>query len=165
MENLQTSNEKQYYIPMEVTSETIRDFGINPTDAIWTSIGHRRVRALMVPVTKEQYYEFMRPIWREEKRRQRHGDDISLDQLYEDADYEVRDDYDVEENCMKKLLIDELHKALDELEEVDRVIMKMFGNGNSENEIGKVVGMSQRGVNKRKLKALQKLRSRLKDYL
>lgn len=165
MENLQTSNEKQYYISMEVTSETIRDFGIPPTDVVWTSIGHRRVRALMVPVTKEQYYEFMRPIWREEKRQQRHGDDISLDQLYEDADYEVRDDYDVEENCMKKLLIDELHKALDELEEVDRVIMKMFGNGNSETEIGKVVGMSQRGINKRKLKVLQKLRSRLKDYL
>ena len=28
-ENLQTNNEKQHYIPMEVTAETIKDFGIN----------------------------------------------------------------------------------------------------------------------------------------
>lgn len=30
-ENLQTSSEnKQHYIPMEVTAETIKDFGITP---------------------------------------------------------------------------------------------------------------------------------------
>ena len=36
-ENLQTSSEnKQHYIPMEVTAETIKDFGINPADVVWT---------------------------------------------------------------------------------------------------------------------------------
>ena len=35
-ENLQTSNEKQHYIPMEVTAETIKDFAINPADVVWT---------------------------------------------------------------------------------------------------------------------------------
>ena len=35
-ENLQTNNEKHHYIPMEVTAETIKDFGINPTDVVWT---------------------------------------------------------------------------------------------------------------------------------
>lgn len=35
-ENLQTNNEKQHYIPMEVTAETIKDFGINPADVVWT---------------------------------------------------------------------------------------------------------------------------------
>lgn len=38
-ENLQTNNEKHHYIPMEVTAETIKDFGINPTDVVWTKIG------------------------------------------------------------------------------------------------------------------------------
>lgn len=37
-ENLQTnsSESKQFYIPMEVTAETIKDFGINPADVVWT---------------------------------------------------------------------------------------------------------------------------------
>ena len=41
-ENLQTNNEKQYYIPMEVTAETIKDFGINPADVVWAKIGNRK---------------------------------------------------------------------------------------------------------------------------
>ena len=44
---------KQYEIPMEVTNETIRDFGIDPSKVVWTKIGNRRVRAFMVPCTKE----------------------------------------------------------------------------------------------------------------
>lgn len=61
MENLQTKSEKQYYIPMEV-NETSKEFiianGYNlSTDAVCTKIGHRTVRAIMIPATKEQYLE------------------------------------------------------------------------------------------------------------
>ena len=68
MENLQTKSEKQYYIPMEV-NETSKEFFIAngfdlSTDAVWTKIGHRTVRAIMIPATKEQYLEYMRPLWR-----------------------------------------------------------------------------------------------------
>lgn len=64
MENLQTKSEKQYYIPMEV-NETSKEFFIAngfdlSTDAVWTKIGHRTVRAIMIPATKEQYLEYMR---------------------------------------------------------------------------------------------------------
>ena len=67
MENLQTKSEKQYYIPMEV-NETSKEFFIAngfdlSTDAVWTKIGHRTVRAIMIPATKEQYLEYMRPLW------------------------------------------------------------------------------------------------------
>lgn len=75
MENLQTKSEKQYYIPMEV-NETSKEFiianGYNlSTDAVCTKIGHRTVRAIMIPATKEQYLEYMRPLWREDKQGQR----------------------------------------------------------------------------------------------
>ena len=71
-ENLQTSSEnKQHYIPMEVTAETIKDFGINPADVVWTRIGNRKARVIMIPATEEQYKTFMRPLWREDKRQQR----------------------------------------------------------------------------------------------
>ena len=103
MENLQTKSEKQYYIPMEV-NETSKEFFIAngfdlSTDAVWTKIGHRTVRAIMIPATKEQYLEYMRPLWREDKQGKRASKQedeskmqpVSLDQLYESTEYEVSD--------------------------------------------------------------------------
>lgn len=170
MDNLQTK--KQYYIPMEVNSTTIKDFGINPADVEWTRIGHRRVRVLMVPATKEQYYEYMRPLWAEDKRRQRQElaaspdklSAVSLEELYENTEFEVADTADLEEVVMKKAMLEELHKALDELEEIDRTIAMMYSQGHTEEEIGQVIAMSQRGVNKRKKKLFVKLKSVLTDF-
>lgn len=164
-ENLQTNNEKQHYIPMEVTAETIKDFGINPADVVWTRIGNKPKRVVMIPVTEEQYYEYMRPLWREDKRQQRQEPLASLDKMYEETEYEAADtNSDLEADIMKKIMIDELHKALDELEEIDRTIMDMYSNDHSEAEIGQAIGMSQKGVNKRKHKVLLKLNNRLKDF-
>lgn len=164
-ENLQKSNEnKQHYIPMEVTPETIKDFGINPADVVWAKIGNRKKRVIMIPATEEQYKEYMRPLWREDKRQQRQEPVASLDKLYEENEYEAADTSDLEADLMKKFLIDELRMALDELEEIDRTIIDMYSCGQSETEIGQAVGMSQRGVNKRKHKVLLKLKTRLKDY-
>lgn len=164
-ENLQTNNKKQHYIPMEVTAETIKDFGINPADVVWTRIGSRKARVIMIPVSEEQYYEYMRPLWREDKRQQRQEPLASLDKMYEETEYEAADtDSDLEADIMKKIMIDELHRALDELEEIDRTIMDMYSHDHSEAEIGQVIGMSQKGVNKRKNKVLLKLNNRLKDF-
>ena len=176
MENLQTKSEKQYYIPMEV-NETSKEFiianGFNlSTDAVWTKIGHRTVRAIMIPATKEQYLEYMRPLWREDKQGQRVSKQedeskmqpVSLDQLYESTEYEVSDGVDLEANLIKLEMIAELHAALDELEEMDRTIMKMFGDGVTEQQIAEVVHLSQKGVNKRKKKVFVKLKTRLKDF-
>lgn len=164
-ENLQTNNEKQHYIPMEVTVETIKDFGINPADVVWTRIGNRKARVIMIPATEEQYKIYMRPLWREDKRQQRQEPLASLDKMYEETEYEAADsDADLEADIMKKIMIDELHKALDELEEIDRTIMELYSNDHSEVEIGQVIGMSQKSVNKRKHKVLMKLNSRLKDF-
>ena len=163
MDNLQTN--KKYFIPMEVTTETIKEFGIKPEDVQWTKIGNKPVKVIMVPSTKEQYYEYMRPLWREDKRQQRQESMASLDKLYEETEYEISDkNTNIEEMLTKKFLIKELHKALDELEEIDRIIMKMYSRNCTETEIGQAVGMSQRGVGKRKQRILLKLRTRLEDF-
>ena len=176
MDKLQTKSEKQYYIPMEV-NETSKEFFIAngfdlSTDAVWTKIGHRTVRAIMIPATKEQYLEYMRPLWREDKQAQRaskHEDKrkmlpVSLDQLYEDTEYEMSDGADLEEDFIKREMLKELHAALDELEVIDRTIMKMFGDGATEKQIAEVVHLSQKGVNKRKKKVFVQLKTRLKDF-
>lgn len=163
-ENLQTTNEKQYYIPMEVTAETIKDFGINPADVVWTRIGNKPKRVIMIPVTEEQYKAYMRPLWREDKRQQRQEPMASLDKMYEETEYEASDTADLEADVMRQIMTDELYAALDELEELDRTIMEMYSINYSEAEIGQAVGMSQRGVGKRKQRILLKLRTRLQDY-
>lgn len=164
---------KQYFIPMQVTPKIIEEFGINAKEVKWTKIGNKSVRVIMVLATEEQYYAYMRPLWREDKQNQRASKQedeskmqpVSLDQLYEDTEYEAIDpETDVEATLMKKLLIAELHKALDELEEIDRTIMELYSQNCTETQIGQAVGMSQRGVGKRKQRILLKLRSRLKDY-
>lgn len=158
-------NSRNYYIPMEVTAETIKDFGIDPATAQWAKIGNKKVRVVKIPVTEEQYYEYMRPLWREDKRLQRQEAPSSLDAMFEATEYEAVDqDTDLEATYMKKVLIEQLHAALDELEEVDRTIMEMYGQGCSEAEIGKAIGMSQRGAGKRKQRILLKLRDRLEEY-
>lgn len=62
------NSDKQYFIPMEVTKETIDAFDINREDVVWQKIGNKPVRVVMIPATKEQYYEYMRPLWREDKK-------------------------------------------------------------------------------------------------
>lgn len=171
MDNLQTN--KKYFIPMEVTPETIEAFNINAEDVQWSRVGNKKIKAIMVPATEEQYYEYMRPLWREDKQNQRTSKQedeskmkpVSLDQLYEDTEYEAADQAaDIEANYMKKVLLEELHNALDELEEIDRTIMEMYSQDCTETQIGQALGMSQRGVGKRKQRILLKLRTRLKDF-
>lgn len=152
-ENTQANNEnreeKQYYIPMEVTPETVKDFGINPADVVWTRIGNKPKKVIMIPVSEEQYKAYMRPLWREDKRQQRQEPLASLDKMYEETEYEAADTSDLEADVMKQIMIEELHKALDELEEIDRIIMEMYSTNHSEAEIDQAVGMSQRGVGTR----------------
>ena len=164
-ENLQTNNEKQHYIPMEVTPETIKDFGINPADVVWTRIGNKPKKVIMIPVSEEQYKAYMRPLWREDKRQQRQEPIASLDKMYEETEYEAADtDSDLEADVMKKVALDALYQELDKLEELDRIIMEMYSQDHSEAEIGRAIGMSQKGVNKRKQKISRTLRTSLRDY-
>lgn len=166
------SYNKEYKIPLEVTAESkplLIANGYDTSKAIWTKIGYRTVRAIMIPVTKEQYYEYMRSLWREDKREQRFSKEedvrkmkpISLDKMYEETGYETSDNLDLEDSVMKKMMIDELHKTLDELEEIDRMIMDMFSKGDSETVISKKVNLSQKGVNKRKNRILLNLKGKL----
>jgi len=64
----------------------------------------------------------------------------------------------------KEELLAALRRELAQLEELDRTILKMFSQGISEAAIGREVGLSQKGVNKRKHRLLAALRERLEAY-
>lgn len=159
------NDKKKYYIPMEVTDETIKDFDIDPKDVRIHRIGNRTVRVIYVPATKEQYLEYMRPIWREQKRLKRHSDTVLLDNM----------NYGEETNtafsdCIQSTETDEiiqaLYKLLDELCEIDREIISLyFFENETETQIAEKIGIGQRCVNKRKNRILRNLKDKLSEYI
>ena len=142
---------------------------------------------MLVPVTDPVYKEYMRPDWREQKRRQREqrctvaakrcqkdcnhceyrpdGAALSLERLEEDLGKTAVDKFDVAECCLIELFKQELYEALDELTPEDKKIVKMLLNEMSEREIAAEVGLSQKGVNKHKHKIFEILRVRLEKYI
>lgn len=68
MDKQSKKQDKQYQIPMVVSDEVIRDFGIKQEDVTWRRIGNRKCRVVMVDATEEEYKAYMAPIWAEIKR-------------------------------------------------------------------------------------------------
>ncbi len=168
------SKKEKRYIPMEVTPETIRAYNLKAEDIEWTYIGKRKIRALMVEATEEQYLAYMRPLWKEEKREQRTreweekyntGRFIALDKLYEATGYEPADPHDFLEDLYQQELMELLNQSLAMLEELDRIIITLFSENWTEAEIGKRVGLSQKAVNKRKKKILARLKQEIEKRM
>lgn len=165
MANLQTNEKKKYFIPLELTPETIITEQYKTCEVRWSKIGCRKVRTILIPATEEQYRVYMRPLWREDKRQQRHGDnEVSADKLRDEFEMEPECDFNLEEIVLKKELLVALRRELAALQDIDRTILTMIANGSSEAAIGEVVGLSQKAVNKRKHKLYALLQDRLKDY-
>ena len=165
MANVPTKDSKKYFIPLEVTSETIITEEYKNCAIRWWKIGNRMVRAILIPATKEQYYEYMRPLWREDKRQQRHGaDEISADKAQDDYELEVPDDFNLEEEVVKEELLAALRHELATLQDIDRTILMMIADGASEAATGKAVSLSQKAVNMRKHKLYAILKEHLEDF-
>lgn len=165
MANLQTNEKKRYFIPLELTPETVITEPYKDCEVRWSKIGCRKVRTILIPATEEQYHEFMRPLWREDKRQQRHGaGNVSLDDVRDDYELEPETDFNLEEIILKKERLTALRRELAALQNIDRTILMMIAGGFSEAAVGESVGLSQKAVNKRKHKLYALLQDRLKDY-
>ncbi|WP_270421227.1 sigma-70 family RNA polymerase sigma factor [Acidaminococcus massiliensis] len=180
---------QQYFIPLEVKEGTIITKEYENAPRQWWKIGNRKVYAILVQVTKEQYEAYMRPEWKEDKRQQRL---VEKRRKREKAQEERREDQSVQgwdtpvsyerlceteygfpeetrqetldEILEKEELMEALRQELAKLEALDRTILQMASNGISEAAIGREVGLSQKGVNKRKQRLLEQLQEQLKDY-
>lgn len=147
---------------------------------------HIEIDGEQVLVTEEIYRAYKRPLWAEHKRReratrcrnsngnrcmddcsrcsrQRTGSVLSLDKLTEDG-FDIADPADFPQLIEDQEVIEALHIALDELDPLDRQIVDLFSTGKSERDIAVAVGMSQKGVNRRKARIFSELRERLKSF-
>ena len=72
-------------------------------------------------------------------------------------------DDDVCRDAERKILYSELYKAIEKLDENERVIIRSYFFANlSDREIGELIGESQQVISYRKLRALEKMRKFMK---
>ena len=161
-------NNEQYSIPMEVTANTIRDFGINRSEVVPAKIGDRMVNAIYVPCTKEQYYAYMRPIWAEMQREERSrrcmvsngrgglkrcesdckkcdrlkdGNALSLDRFYEENNLEFDEPAnDKTEIILALATLEDLIAKLNAINPVYGSVIKMLYDGLSQGAIASALG-------------------------
>jgi len=145
-----------------------------------------------VTVTEEIYRAYKRPIWAEHKRNDREklcqvsdgkgslkrctddcskckltkeGSMLSLDGL-EEAGYSVEDQaQDVSEIVMDKILLEELHKVLRELDPNNQRICELFMDGHSKREIAKIMTIPQSTFEYQFMKLMETLSKRLENYI
>jgi len=146
------------------------------------------INGQQVPVSEEVYRAYKRPAWAEHKRQERGkrcigengsrctGDCSQCDKLrtgsvlsldaFEDEGYEPSDAApDPAEVVAYKLLLEELFKALEELDSDNRRICELIAQGATEREIATVLGIRQSTLNYRKRQLMARLRDRLSDFI
>lgn len=113
-----------------------------------------------ISVSKEVYYAFKRPAWRERKRRQvRAEKELSLE-AFADTGFEIPSGQAIVDEIVEdKLLLDVLSQALKELTDDERFLIdELFYNGKSEREVANEEGISQPAIHKRRNRILEKLK-------
>lgn len=165
------TKEKQYFIPMEISTQTDKRFakahGFTEDDFKWWKIGNRLTRAILIPCTEAEYRAYMRPIWKDMKAEERKKKYFEENEITETSIEKMANDYglDIEDTSVdqdKELLLMELKELLRTMEELDQQIVELYLSGHSEAAIGVEIVMSQKGVNKRKTKIFEKIKNYLK---
>jgi len=138
-----------------------------------------------IAVTEEVYRAYKRPVWNENKDREREsrcrtangtrctekcwlcnkertGKPLSLEQFVNDG-FEVPDYVDPLDDFIDKELVEELYAALDELEPENlQIIEFLFFDKLTERQTAERIGFSQKGINKRKAKIIEQLKKYFK---
>lgn len=177
MDNQSQLLAREFYIPMELTEETIKDFGIDRNKVEWKKICNRSCRVIMVKVTEEQYNTYMRSLWREDQYARRHGNGmLSSNAIREGSDGSnvaepdkrecivLASDEDIEEDVVYKEAVNRLQEILDSLEELDRKIVQGFYEQKTQAEIGRELGLKQRTVSNKIRKIFDRMSEECKDF-
>ena len=160
------------------------------------AVGKNKNRVVIdedVEVTEEVYYAYKRPLWAEDKRKERasrcqiskgngktkrcdgdcsqceffrSGTDLSLERLEEDSGHsEAAPIDDVADITIYNDLLQELFHVLDELDPKSRRICEAIMDGKMDKDIASELGYTARTTfSSQKYKLFEELRNRLKDY-
>ena len=91
--------------------------------------------------------------------------EVSYERLLEQDAQFGEDTISVEDQALKNLQFQQLHKALTVLSDDERdLIERLFFREQTEREIAKEYGMSQNAINKRRKRVLDRLRALLENF-
>ena len=128
---------------------------------------HIKLNGELIPVTEEVYRAYQQPKWREKKQAEVCAQkEVSLDAMLETGYSGHLDSRQalVDEIVADKLLLDELLKALAELNEDERFLIdELFYKEKTEREIADSSNISHQAVHKKKNRILAKLEKLLKS--
>lgn len=138
---------------------------------------------LYVPVSEDLYKEIMRPQWSTEKAEQRGLECIykgtskcdgycescthpvyrqySLNRMEENGSKEVPVHRDVAEDFLKRVAVEELHEALNQLDKEDYDLLGVLIGDETEREAAVRTGRSKTGIHKRKGRIINFLKKKL----
>ena len=136
-------------------------------------------------VSEELYLELKRPEWREAKRKERNqkANEVSREKtadsnikvsahnetlvgdFYDNAEIVNQVTESPEECLINQEKLDALYEVLATLSARDREIIQLFSLKYTDAKIGEKIGMSQRGVNKRKKVILAQMKALLEKIL
>ncbi|MHC1695006.1 MAG: hypothetical protein AB9835_07010 [Eubacteriales bacterium] len=169
-------DKKTYLIPMEVTRETIKAYGIKKEDVVPAKIGNKIVSAIMIPTDDEELYlTYMRPIWAEMKREERSrrcivsdgkgslkrcemdckackkmkdGAPLSLESFFEETELEFEDvSANQCDTVLTAMVFEDLLEKLRKQAPDLTPIFEMLYDGKSQRAIADLIGRPQSSVN------------------
>ncbi len=149
------------------------------------------IEGQQIPVTEEVYREYKRPVWKENKRKDRQklcqvsngrgglkrctedcskckhtkeGSVLSLDVRNENGQDVSDDTQDIAEIVAEKILLEELLKVLKELDPKSKRICQLLMDGRSKREIAKTMSIPQSSFEYQFKKLMKYLKERLEKY-
>ena len=123
-----------------------------------------------VPVTEEVYQAYMQPEWKERKRWQRLREaeaeaPLSIEQMLEDGVDVPYFGPTVEQIVMLKMVMEELHRAMEQLAPDEKALMEMIGSGIPDREISRKTGIPRSTFIHRKKMLLRDLKNKIVNNL
>ena len=144
-------------------------------------------------VSEAVYHTIMQEVWREEKRQQRgwrcrdgkgfrcnrnceecdfyrfgegpNGNDVSLDQMYDESEYEPKGCDSHEDSVLLKIVLDTLVEEMNaSIPDADRIV-DMLKYDELEKDVAEELGIARTTLNYRKKKVIAFLREHLKDFI
>lgn len=157
-------NENRVFISGNLS--TFEEIGVPQENMGYAYCGNGKREAGAWFVADENVCDFIRKTQQKEKKYyQRHGYE-GENEIFPANELNKQTFSNPESELIKQEQLEVLYKVLDKLTELDREIIELsYYMDMTDAAIGKVIGMSQRGVNKRRNKTLGTLKNILEKIL
>lgn len=153
-----------------MTKEAVVDFGLDINKLIKVRRKEGTYYVFKEEIRKSDYEEINREDWKYQKRRQRdfeyldkqENQVISIDASFENTEFEIQSDENLEDEAIMRLMIETLEEEIKNMPKEDRKLMELvFHTDLTQRELANILGVSVWKINKKIKKNKKILKNRL----